>query len=65
MASTAQLIAKLESYLEGDIRDLRIDLGEMDPENPANLQELLIDSNSISSKCLLCSFEFLLECIDV
>ncbi|CAF0805274.1 unnamed protein product [Rotaria sp. Silwood1] len=38
-ASTAQLIAKLENYVEGDIRDLRIDLGEMDPDAPLLLQE--------------------------
>ncbi|CAM4794913.1 unnamed protein product [Rotaria magnacalcarata] len=40
-ASTAQLIAKLENYVEGDIRDLRIDLGEMDPEAPPPLQDLM------------------------
>jgi hypothetical protein len=39
-ASTGQLIAKLESYVEGDIRDLHIDLGEFDPENPTALQDL-------------------------
>lgn len=39
-ASTAQLIAKLENYVEGDIRDLRIDLGEMDPDIPTILQNL-------------------------
>ncbi|CAF4008182.1 unnamed protein product, partial [Adineta steineri] len=38
---TAQLIAKLESYIEGDIRDLRIDLGEIDPDVPPLLQDLM------------------------
>ncbi|CAF4834158.1 unnamed protein product, partial [Rotaria socialis] len=33
--------AKLENYVEGDIRDLRIDLGEMDPEGPPSLQDLM------------------------
>ncbi|CAF0921758.1 unnamed protein product [Rotaria sordida] len=40
-ASTAQLIARLENYVEGDIRDLRIDLGEMDPDAPLLLRELM------------------------
>jgi serine/threonine protein kinase len=39
-AGTGQLIAKLESYVEGDIRSLHIDFGEMDPEAPPLLQEL-------------------------
>lgn len=36
------MIAKLESYVEGDIRDLHIDLGEMDPEDPPALQDMCV-----------------------
>lgn len=39
-ASTGQLIAKLENYIEGDIRDLHMDLGEIDPDVPPFLAEL-------------------------
>ena len=46
-ASTGQLIARLESYVEGDIRDLHIDLGEIDPDGPPLLQELSVESSSI------------------
>lgn len=47
MAGTAQLIARLESYIEGDVRDLRIDLGEMDPDAPPVLQGLSVHSSFV------------------